>query len=223
MGGLYLAYRIDNKNNWRGFVKSNKELIEFFGLIAAVAVLVAQLWANSMTREAIDFSKKSAHLDQRAWIGIKEVGIMPIAPGQPLQFFGTIFNSGRTAATNIRLLSFSGVVRSANPIILESELEANSDKIYQLFKSLKDKDHLNIPNVATVIFPDNFSPVTIPSPYSLTTEELEDISAKKEYVYLISEINYSDIFGERHRTTSFFRYNSGTKLMEWVGAHSFVD
>ncbi|MEO5924185.1 MAG: hypothetical protein ABIR70_10190 [Bryobacteraceae bacterium] len=130
-------------------------------------------------KKALDVSVEAAHLDQRAWLSVKETNIDGIGPNRPSTEVEMVFvNTGKTPAFDIHVVTqVEWVQVPQRPILKFSEGDATD---------------------VSTLFPDGISGSSVI--VKLTEEERARIRSGKTRLYVAATIWYSDIFAKRHIT-----------------------
>jgi hypothetical protein len=157
--------------------------------------------ASELTRKSIELGQKTAHIDQRAWIGIKLMNLESFEIGKPVSVTIQLDNSGKTFANKVFAPYFIVVStrKFGNALeLLEERKRANISGEISSFSSIS-------PNTVFRFSIKTWEP--------LSKNVLDEIEAGRAMIYVIGEIYYEDIFGEEHFTKYFAHYDPVSKSM----------
>ena len=163
--------------------------------------------STRQSKEALDESIKASRLDQRAWVGIKTMRVLTLEADKPILIEAVITNTGKTFASNTRVLTSVAVRPSNEPIDID-----------KLAASLKRRTRLQ--ERPAVLFPNLEATLPVSTPIPITKEHLVLIRASKLLIYLFGEVHYSDVFGSSHTTEFCGIYNTTTKQFGSCSQHN---
>jgi len=181
-------WRQDQKRIWERQIRVAKILNGITAFAAAVGLL--SLWfvwqALESTRtqaltakRAVDVAEETFRLDQRAWLGVKEMTFRgDVKPGSPLFAAIQVENSGKTPALEV------GIMHTL------TFAEPSKDRLTVLPK-VGNFGKISIAPGAMYIAIQMFST-------RLTASEIEKLNTTKPYVF--GRISYKDIFFREHET-----------------------
>lgn len=195
----------DNKSNWDK-VKTAMEIIGILAAIIYAGIAALQLreirkqtnsagiYARGVRRDAAEellLGQRQLQIDQRAWIGIKEI-VAVIDTSKPFNIDNVITNFGKTPAFDV---SEQGtVVFKWGPRFINVAMEWEGIK--KKFKPEK--------KTFGVVFPGaTFSATTTEKSFvspELSREAVDGAVHQKRFVYSVGTIEYRDIFGKLHNS-----------------------
>lgn len=143
-------------------------------------------------QEALDASLKASRLDQRAWVGVRSIQMLPMEAGKPLNMEIKFSNSGKTFALDVR---HTGILRLSDKPLSDITPEDRASL---------DKQPKQVPTLVTLA-PSGESLIPCASLAPITEEMIAAINTGKVHVYLVGEISYTDVFKQWH-TTRFFQH-----------------
>lgn len=161
-------------------------------------------------KAALDASIKASRLDQRAWVGVKSIQMLPMEAGKPLKMEIKFSNSGKTFALDVR---HTGILRLSDKLLGDV---APEDR-----ESL-EKQPKQVPTLVTLA-PNGESLLPCASLAPLTDEMIAAIITGKVHVYLVGEISYTDVFKAWHTTRFFQRYVPAEQKFLAEQAHNDAD
>jgi len=173
--------------------------------------------ASSIAERAVGVAEKSlqasidsSRIDQRAWVGIKDITLLPLEEGKPLIAQIRISNSGRTFAREVRIPGM---------LIFDASKIETDEAIKTAITHYQNKP----PAIMGVIFPNGeiLQPCIVEG--SINSASIEAILADKLNVYIIGEIQYLDVFGQHHTTTFFSRYFPLLRTFQFQAKHNEAD
>lgn len=185
---IILSWVISGKLNQIGGAEQTDKMIAQVSRISAA--LEQSLQQN---RAALDSSINASRLDQRAWVGVKSIQMFPMEAGKPLKMEIKISNSGKTFALDLRHIGMLHL--SLTPL----------DDVAAADKASLANQPRQVPTLAT-ISPNGESLIPCASIAPITEEMINSINAGKLHVYLVGEINYTDVFKQWHVTRFFQHY-----------------
>ncbi len=159
--------------------------------------------AEASVRQA----KETAHLDQRAWVALEKVDVVPEA-GKGLRITATIKNTGKTFAKHTEgCVSPEECVKGTNPYfgLEEKRISCGGATIGLL-----------APN-------GEFSGILNHSSGSVVEASLPAIKSGEVRFFLHGRIDYEDIFGCKHWTTFCGVLNSDLTSFRSYGTHNEAD
>lgn len=136
--------------------------------------------SNKQSRDALDATIASSHLDQRAWITTERAGIL-FKPNQPAvsEFF--LHNTGKTPARNFKAISWLEILNAdESPTFIPPE-----DQFLA-----KMGGQFMVPNARY--------PVGARSRTVVTPEMVPEWVNGQIWLATIAEITYEDVFGRKH-------------------------
>jgi hypothetical protein len=148
---------------------------------------------RSRHKRRIKQSIANSELDQRAWIGAAEMSLEPVEVGKPLEDRVTIFNSGKTLATD--------VVPSIHMRIVPQEWKV---KPHLTNAELKVPDTIR-KSVRLMIPGASYQSIIRTS--RLSTEQ-DKLNVGNWYTYIWGDLTYQDIFARNHKT-AFCNFRKG--------------
>jgi|GEM_PF-5915296 hypothetical protein len=153
-----------------------------FGAITVYAVLVywqyeQMIASNRVAQTAIELSKASSRLDERAWVGVQGA-VLNITPKRLITVNVDFTNSGRTPAVNAYMRN------SAGPKLGD---------VLQLCKDAIEKKESRI-----LIPPGAHSVVSHPITKQPLPEHLEQTVNPKQNIYAFGCVVYDDIFTDKN-------------------------
>lgn len=193
-------------------------IVASIAALAAVIVGVAQCQFNreqiiemrsarDQSERALSASVQASRLDQRAWVGVKKATIDPVQPGKPVITSVILSNFGKTPARNIQLGARMMIPRVK--MDNEAGYKLAQDELMKVEKGR-----------GGVLFPGADSSILIPIRPSVKDEDMADILAGRQTIYLIGEVTYEDVFRETHFTRYFYSYNPTSKTFEVEKRHN---
>jgi hypothetical protein len=160
--------------------------------------------ALSQSEKALNASIEASRLDQRAWVGVMAISLSAFEAGKPLAHSVRISNSGKTFAKEMSAVIFSMVVNQ--PPATADHIQAEADKL----KLRPPSDTLPV----SVLPPGGEVTFTQSSPDIVTKEIFDRIHSGESKLYLMGEIFYEDVFGEKHFTRVFSSYGAKEKAFK---------
>jgi hypothetical protein len=151
------------------------------------------------SRVALDASIEASRLDQRAWVGIKNMSISTMEVGQRLRTGIDVINSGKTIAKDLRQTGYLVISRkiiNIDEVVTSGTLPSTEPHIFGS----------TFPNQQVVV---NNSIDSV-----LTAEQINAIKSGTLFVYLFGDLFYLDVYNRSHVTQYAGRYdpNSGIFL-----------
>jgi hypothetical protein len=141
--------------------------------------------------------------DERAWVGIKSMGITVLQPMERLKCEVRVINSGKSFALR---LTFPGGVQTSQ-IGFEDALA-----------QYKKRPQGSISH-AGALFPNIDQPIPSETSEVLSANQVADVVSGTLHVYLFGEVNYRDIFKEPHFTQYCGHYVPATLRFEDCGEY----
>jgi hypothetical protein len=154
--------------------------------------------AAKSAKDSITFAKESAHLDQRAWVGILDIKFV-CEVDKPLTTTVTVRNTGKTFARELQVMRYIEVLPSVMEPLFSEDNVSN-------WKALMANAGQSIGSVALLSPNGDFiGDVTQLIPEKISQTDLDDIKAGKLIVWSHGKIIYRDIFDCHHWTTYCIR------------------
>jgi hypothetical protein len=137
------------------------------------------------SKQELDQAIKMSELDQRAWVGVKSIDLVPLEIDKPLATSVRLVNTGKTIALN-----------AVMDIVQET---TGSDLDIAKFALSKDRPRSKV-HSPMVMFPNFEVGLPIQTPQKINAQDVENIKTRKLLVYIFGEIHYLDIFRHPHLT-----------------------
>lgn len=175
--------------------------------------LGSQLTKESLVQnqKAFDATAAASRLDQRAWIGVREMALATPEVGKPLSARISVFNSGTTFAKEQSSLAY--LVASEITFATGEELRRHAEST----STFPGKGSIGVTP------PSGDFVLILNHPHPLTKEDLELISSGKWKIHVIGEIKYQDIFRETHSTKFCSIYSFPNKAFETAPYYNDAD
>jgi hypothetical protein len=154
------------------------------------------------------------HLEQRAWIGVKQIVVGPLNANEPLKIDVVLTNTGKTI----------GTVTSTISKVLPSFHEEDIDKFISSPEWMeKDRERRMTPPRVTLVFPNFEFAFQILSPGPLYDWQAKSIQSGQIQIYVFGDIYYSDVFGRSHFTKFCGFYVPSAKMFGTCKSHNSAD
>ena len=130
------------------------------------------------------------HLDQRAWLGVIQLGKFDFKPGPDFVMTFDMTNTGKTPALHVKTktsLKSLEKDQSFNATYLGPEPYKGSTGVMQ------PQMHLQLSSL----------------PKDVSQKQYDDVQNGPGILYGYGDITYDDIYGKPHETTFCFRYYAG--------------
>lgn len=167
--------------------------VPVLGLLATGA-----LWFNTnrqigVMESQLQFSKDQLAVNQRAWVGLKELRKFVLEPGKQIQANVVFYNSGKSIA--LKASSSVSMVRDQNNVSLDEIILAAKAESLKL-------QHSNMS-----LFPDTETFVQVSTRDALDQTQVRLIREKKTLLYIVGSFSYQDVFKNSHATSICLRYS----------------
>lgn len=144
-----------------------------------------------------------ARVDQRAWVGVKDIIPQSLQAGQPFTIGIKITNTGKTPAFNLT----AQWTISHGPKLLDVD---------KFVKSINYSSQIS----KGLIYPNSEGAIPAITSYNLTDEQIRAIKAGEKIVYTLGTIKYEDIFGDLHTTNYCAFYEPGLNAFSFCNQHN---
>jgi hypothetical protein len=145
---------------------------------------IAQRQADA-AQQGVKVIQQQMLLDQRAWLGIKDITLShPLAIGHDIDFGVNAFNTGKTPALHVVLVQLSIGMNETRPDVIVTRADQS----------------VVAPNSNEVFYGSSRNP---------SNNLVEALAAGTAKVYLRGQINYRDIFNRPHKTLFCAYYPTG--------------
>lgn len=155
--------------SWRG--------IEWLSILNVVIAMIATYVAV----RALQTTRETMMLDERAWVGLSKTDSFTLAADAPIQAQFVLANSGKSPA-----LKITHLVRSR---VLDAGQQFTPDYLPQAEQS------------AYVLQPGATMAVGIQSPAAVPKDSINGVTTGKLVLYIYGRIWYRDIFDRQHEST----------------------
>jgi hypothetical protein len=166
---------------------------------ASAKTAAAATQAAKTAVDSLNANIDASHLDQRAWVGIKDIFLGVLEAGKPLAISMTIVNSGKTVARDATCRGFQLIAKPEGDFA-SAKRDANLDALVQPPRR--------------AIFPSDVNTVPFGTLPPLPADVVNGIKSGIFIVYIGGDISYKDVFGVSHTTQFYTRYNPGVN--GWV-------
>jgi hypothetical protein len=174
----------DRRENLRTIVESLTLLAILGTLIVTGISTCAAVHSAEIAGAALEATKESSRLDQRAWVGAVVSNAPEIVAGAEVSFQAVIGNTGKTPA----LYMWGGI--SARTL----------NKGQEFFPTYKTDSAVRQINSVSTLFPEMRSVYETP-PTKLTQAQVKALQDEDTVLYVYGRIGYQDIFLRPHCTT----------------------
>lgn len=164
---------------------------------------------------SLDASIEASRTDQRAWLGIKTIDAPTLVPNQKAVINFRIENSGRTPAIEVR--AFVDVIHSTVMLTDAAKVRIAAN----IARQGKQEEGMMI----STIFPDSGFNNMARTSVLLGSGDIESVKNGKNFIIVVGEITYRDIFKETPvRHTRFFAwYNPEFSAFQPLPKHNEAD
>jgi hypothetical protein len=167
----------------------------------------AAVKANQLAETNATQALASSRLDQRPWLGIKDMRLVTLETGKKVTASTLMTNTGKTiakASKTFMTLKFS-------PVPLD------------IAKFAVSGGRPKPTPTPGVIFPGLEFALYTSSTAVADSESVEQIKAKRLLVYVFGELEYMDVFGQGHRTLYCGLYEPEQKVFEACRQYNDAD
>ncbi|MFI5126984.1 MAG: hypothetical protein ACHQJX_09165, partial [Candidatus Acidiferrales bacterium] len=156
--------------------------------------------SNSQSQKVLNANLATAHLEQRAWVGVLGITSLKIKAAEPTDFQLMAVNSGRTPALHVKhLLTVKSMLTSQKFTFTHGPaMGANSDTVIQ--------PNMQVPFVAEPDVP--------------TQAQIDAIKSGTATLRIYGRIDYEDVFGAKHYTKFCFILGRDLTSLEWCSEYN---
>jgi hypothetical protein len=156
-------------------------MVVLTGVLAATSTL-----GNCMAVKAVGDAREATRVDQRAWLGVSETVAVPLTVGEQLRVSVKFVNSGKTPALHLS--------EAAAWLLLPASQQPDLPNALL--------GHVSATNGVVAPGSPRTDSVAVGS---VTQDDINALNSGAYVFYIVGQMNYEDVFGEKHQTNYCLR------------------
>jgi hypothetical protein len=161
--------------------------------------------------DALNASIEASRTDQRAWVGVKSINVGTLEAEKNLVAEVALNNSGKSLANKVQGYATLAVSDSRT---LREFPEPPREPVESVA--------IYWPGMDLKIYASGTAKTPLHR-FAFTKSGLENISAKRSFLFVYGTYNYVDIFDRPHTTRFCARYSPDSKLFEFCANYNYAD
>jgi hypothetical protein len=161
--------------------------------------------------DALKATIDQAHLDQRAWLGIKSIHIDTPEPDKNVVVRVILSNSGKTLANKVRGYAILAIPQSKTLLNFPEPPKEPIQSVGIYWPGLD----FGIDASGTA--------GSQSRQFTFTKTGIDNLNAKRLFLFVYGTYTYSDIFDHPHTTVFCARYSTDSKNFEVCANHNYAD